>query len=66
MIEYARKFKATRDSEQIWHTTFLSHTITESDWKLFDFKIDGVIFNSPTEEFQNVYGKLRMWSKLND
>ena len=65
MIQYRRKYNSKRKHEtRPWHDTFLSHTITETDWKIFDFRIDGVVYTDPSKEFKEVYSKLKMWYKL--
>jgi len=67
MIQYRRKYNSKRKHEtRPWINTSLAHTITSTDWKIFEFRIDGVVYYSQSKEFKEAYSKLKMWEKLGD
>ena len=66
-IEYARKYNSKyKFKNREWKTCHFSNRISPTDWQLFDIKMDGVIYTSPSQEFLTKYEQIKMWSKLSD
>lgn len=67
MVEYARKYNSKHKMRnREWKTVHPPFTITPMDWKVFDFRFNGVVYTSPTLEFKNALSKEVMWRNLND
>ena len=61
-LKYDSKFKQKKRS---WKTVDIETTcIHTTDWYIFEFKIDGIIYTNPSKEFQEAYDKILMWEEI--
>ena len=65
-MQYRRKYNSKYKHEtRLWKPFYVNiNTLTSIDWILYEFRLNNVIYSSPSIAFIEEYNKLVMWEKL--
>lgn len=68
MILYRRKYnsKFKHETRPWYKLDLLKTNISLVDWQIYEFRLNGVIYASPSQAFIEEYNKIMMWRKLSD
>lgn len=65
MIYYRRKYNHNKPKARPWFGVSLdNYRLTSKDQKIYDFRIDGVVYTILSDEFREAYEKHLLWSRL--
>lgn len=68
MITYAKKYNSKHKFKtRVWRNITVypdKKYISSMDWHLFDFRINDVVYTSPSTAFKDAYAKEVVWERL--
>jgi len=66
MIQYRRKYNSKiKHNASNWGCFDSSfNTISKVDWHIFEFKLNDIIYRSPSKAFVKAYEQMLMWERI--
>jgi len=66
-IEFKLRYSTTKIKNE-WKKiqNLCERNIADFKWNYVQYRINGIIYNENTEEFEELFNKIKMWDKLNN